>query len=111
MQLRKTLQLLTLLSLLAVLAPITGDNSWLTFLSFLAFGAFSKVTRDERMKQNSDKAARNGFVAAMIGNVLLIFYIIQKPSTEQLILAIQGITWLMSLTVGISYTIYDRKGS
>lgn len=111
MQLRKTLQLFTLLAVLAVLAPITGDNSWLTFLSFLAFGAFSKVTKDERMKQNSDKAARNGFIAAIIGNVILAFFIIQKPSTDQLILAIQGITWFMCLTVGISYTLYDRKGS
>ena len=107
---QKFLSYFSLLSLLALLAPITGDSQWETFLVFLSFMAFTKVKADERFKSNMNKAARNGFIASIIGLIGLAFVIHSNPAVNTLEITLQVCLWQMMIVFAASFTLYDRKG-
>ena len=110
MKTNKKISSLAALAALAALAPITGHDGWLSFLSFLSFLAFSKVTRDERFKANRDRAARNGFVVAVVALSSLVPLLGNHASHGVLLMAVELGIILSTLAFALSYTWYDKKG-
>lgn len=108
--LQKMLTSMSVLSVLAVLEPITGNPKWSVFLTFLCFLVFTKVTSDERLKNNMNRAARNGFIASILAMTALVMLLAAGTSFDGIILAIQLCLGGMMLTFAVSYTIYDRRG-
>lgn len=101
---------LTSLAALAALAPVTGNNEWLAFLSFLSFYSFIKVKMDERMKSNIDRAARNGYIAALLCMTGMLIYITTHPATEQMVTAFEITFVITAIVTSVSFTAYDRFG-
>ncbi|NVO19213.1 MAG: DUF3796 domain-containing protein [Bacteroidetes bacterium] len=85
---QKWVSYLSVLSLLAVLEVFTGNPKWEVFLGFLPFMAFARVKADERFKSNMNKAARNGFIASILGVIGLVFVISSNPSLDKMVIAL-----------------------
>lgn len=110
MKTQKLLSYVSVLACLAVLAPITGDDNWLSFLSFLSFLAFTRVKADERLKNNLDRAARNGFIVSMLCWLVFAFVLSVNPNFDSVINLLQGALFAITISFIISFTLYDKKG-
>ncbi len=101
---------LTALSVLAVLAPITGDNKWLTFLSFLSFFTLIKTNYDERMRDNLNKANRNGYYTSLLCIAGLLAFLSRNPTIETIVLAVQAMVVVCSIVTAASFVYLEKTG-
>ena len=106
----KIYRLLTAMSSLAILAPITGENKWLTFLCFLGFFSLIKTNYDERMKNNINRANRNGYYAAILSLSGLMVIVNLNMEAEFILQMIQGSIIVCTLVTSISFTYFEKSG-
>lgn len=110
MKTEKLLSYVSVLACLAALAPITGDDNWLSFLSFLSFLAFTRAKTDERLKNNLNRAARNGFIVSMLYWVAFALVLSNKPDFDTLLNMLEVALFAITISFVISFTLYDKKG-
>lgn len=110
MKTQKLLSYVSVLACLAALAPITGDDNWLSFLSFLSFLAFTRTKTDERLKDNLNRAARNGFIVSMLCWIAFAFVLTGNPDFETLLNVLELALFAITISFVISFTLYDKKG-
>lgn len=101
---------LTALSVLAVLAPVTGDNKWLTFLAFLSFFALIKNNYDERMRDNLNKANRNGYYTSILCIAGLLAFLSRNPAVGSIVLVVQLILVACSIVTAASFVYFEKTG-
>ena len=110
MKTQKLLSYVSVLACLAALAPITGDDNWLSFLSLLSFLAFTRAKTDERLKNNLNRAARNGFIVSMLCWVAFALVLSNKPDFDTLLNMLEAALFAITIIFVISFTLYDKKG-
>lgn len=111
MRLKKGVHPLQLLSLLALLGLLEfWDYRFGLFLGFGAFAAVGRWRADERMSHSVARAARNSFVAAMLGLWALVVVQLFRPEIS---IGAFELMWLMIvlwLFFSANLVYYERRG-
>ena len=98
------------IGLLGLIGIFEGGWDWFIFFSWFVWFAWIKKPADERFFININKAARNGFIIAMMGISTILALLAMKFSYRIIIISV--ITLFEALLFGfiISFFFYEKRG-
>ena len=104
------LKYLGLLGFLGLLGYFTSNTGFYGFFGFFGFFGFSKMTDDERMHANINKAARNAFVVSIL---IYAITMVWGAVIDNYIVMSYGFAINFAITIlvfSFSFQYYDHTG-
>ena len=107
---RNWLKVLWVLGFLGLLGYFTKNTGFYGFFGFFGFLSFNNIKDDERLIENVNKAARNGFIASMAICIVAIVFVSIVGYKEILAYGIPVIFIVQFLVFFFSFQFYDNLG-
>ncbi len=101
---------LGLIGFIGIFGFFNGSWDWFIFFPWFVWFVWIKKPADERFYTNISKAARNGFIAAMIGTSIILGIMGFKLPYRSIIITAIIIFEVLLITFLASFFYYEKKG-